>query len=124
MRKAAGAASREAAAEPGTRVAHRERMKLRRLVFAAAALLALVTGYAVWDWASHEERRALAALEPQVRHELYERTLENLRAVCGPPKSSGLESFCAREARFALQFEQCDEQCRVLANAQRSLPSR
>ncbi|HTO71513.1 MAG TPA: hypothetical protein VMR31_16755 [Myxococcota bacterium] len=99
-------------------------MGWKHLAIGWAFIVLVLAAFGIWQWTYGEERRALRDLAPEARAALYQRTLENLRAVCGDAKPWGLELYCAHEARFAMQFEECDVACRELARAEQHRPSR
>lgn len=99
----------------------RWRQGLIWFLLGVGALLALSE---VTTWLANGQRGALRALPSVERTGLYQRTLENLRAVCGSSPPSGLESFCKDQAQLALDFDDCDETCRELAHAHRPRPTR
>jgi hypothetical protein len=84
----------------------------------ALVLLGLVL-VAVWAWNRGAEQRAIRNLPAQERRALYARTLDTLRTPCElgtrPP---GLESFCRKQAAFALEFPECDDVCATVAKRQ------
>jgi hypothetical protein len=89
----------------------------RRVGFWLAALA--VAFIAAWVWQGVARRRAP---EPG-RGEMYQRTLENLRAFCDPPKPE-LESYCREQAGAVLDFPECDADCVSLARRVRHEPTR
>jgi hypothetical protein len=91
-------------------------------VFLGAGAVAALIG--LWDWSIGGQRLALRALPAAERTALYQRTLENLRAICGAAPPSGLESFCRDQARLALVFDECDDACRSLAGWHGPRPTR
>lgn len=78
----------------------------------------------VWIWNLRGEERAIRALPQAERQSLYRRTLEDLRAVCGPSHGGDLSAHCRRQARFILQFPDCDDACQSLARKQLDMPTR
>jgi hypothetical protein len=87
------------------------------LIVAAGALL-------LWIWSQQSEKRAIQALPDAERNSLYRRTLEDLQSVCAVGHASDLDEHCARQARFILQFPECEEACRELARRQQRIPTR
>ena len=62
---------------------------------------------------ARREAAQVAALDGATRHELFERTLANLR-TCTAQQGLAATAFCEEQARFARQFAECDEACREL----------
>jgi hypothetical protein len=81
------------------------------------AVLTAVTGALLWQSVSR-----WSAANPH-RGELYQRTLENVRATCSPPKP-GVESYCRDQALLLLDFPECDAACVALARKIRGEPTR
>jgi len=96
----------------------------KRLAFALFAVLCVLGIFWLWIWVRGEESRGLRALPPDVRAALYQRTLANLREVCGKSPPSGLESFCDHQAHLAVEFEECDRECFALARVEPPRPTR
>jgi hypothetical protein len=79
------------------------------------AMLALVAGATfLLVWCGGAERRAIRDLPAVERRALFERTLQNLRAVCAPPVDA-MHDYCSEQARLALEFPECDRTCETLA---------
>lgn len=86
-------------------------------VIAGTALLAL------WLWQEGQEARAIRHLPALERHALYDRTLRTLRSPCKPgDDSKGLTEFCAAQAKFVLEFPECDAACVSLAKQYLQIP--
>ena len=62
---------------------------------------------------ARREASQVAALDQATRHELFERTLANLR-TCAAQQGLAETAFCEEQARFARQFAECDDRCREL----------
>ena len=88
------------------------------------AILCVLGAFWLWIWLRGDEARGIRALPPEVRAGLYQRTLANLREVCGARAPVGLESYCEQEARFAVQFDECDSACFALARVEPTRPTR
>jgi hypothetical protein len=72
-----------------------------------------------WMAACDTERstaEAVKKLPPEVRAEVFERSLANLRALCEPLRD-GFHEYCRDLGRWLLQFPECDATCRSLAMA-------
>jgi len=80
------------------------------------AILAGLAALALWVAFSHQgsEHRAVAAIPAEERHVLYLRTMDNLR-FCKGSTSEGLKNFCENQAEFAVNFPECDAECRALS---------
>jgi len=87
---------------------------------AAGTLLALAAGYR-W-WSSGGEGREIRALPPAQRQSLYRRTMENLTTICDPAPGRSMREFCRAQAALALEFPECDDECRRSARRNLSLP--
>jgi hypothetical protein len=56
---------------------------------------------------------------------VYERAMENVKALCGQgPRTDALERECAELIRFALQFPECDDACRAMARMHQPRPTK
>lgn len=88
----------------------------------AAVVLLVTAGY--WWWSSEGEGREIRALPPAQRQGLYQRTMENLKTVCDPAPGRSMREFCREQATLALQFPECDDDCRRTARRHLSLPRR
>ena len=93
----------DATTEPRTR---RVPAWLAGAVVAVGLMVVLV----VWV---RREASEVAALDATTRHELFKRTLANLR-TCGVQEGLAATEFCEQQARFARQFPECDAGCREL----------
>jgi len=96
----------------------------RHLLTFTLICLCLLAAAVFVRWLRSGQRSALLALPSAERVALYQRTLENLRSVCDRSRPSGLDSFCADQAELALDFEDCDAECRKLALAHHGIPTR
>lgn len=83
---------------------------LRSILLALSVLGAV----AFWIWSEGAERRALRNLPPAERQAVYERSLENFRAVCASGELA-LGEYCREQAQILLAFPECDESCRALS---------
>jgi hypothetical protein len=91
------------------------------LLLAGAALVVLL----VWRPIAGQlaESRAVASIPDTSRVQLYQRILANLQ-FCKGQSSEALERFCSAEAKFILDFPECDQECRQLARRFMAHPSR
>ena len=80
----------------------------------------VIAGY--WWWSSAGEGRGIRELPPAQRHGLYQRTMENLKTVCDPAPGRSVREFCREQAALALEFPECDDDCRRTARRHLSLP--
>ena len=83
-------------------------------------VLVLIAGY--WWWTSAGEGREIRELPPVQRHGLYLRTMENLKTICDPAPGRSMREFCRTQAALALEFPECDDDCRRTARRHLSLP--
>jgi hypothetical protein len=87
-------------------------------------LLALIVA-AAWAWWSAREQRALLALPPTLRSEIYAHNMDDMRALCSSPATP--EAFAARcqeQAHFLAEFPECDASCRALIEPYLPKPTR
>lgn len=95
-----------------------------KYVIAAFVVAGLVLAV-LWLWSQTAEQRAIRHLPAPERKALYERTLSTLRSPCGSwQRSNGLAEFCRDQARFVLEFPECDTACEVLAREYLNTPSK
>jgi hypothetical protein len=87
---------------------------------ALGGLLTVVAGY--WWWSSAGEGREIRALPPAQRQGLYQRTMENMKAICDPAPGRSMREFCRAQAELVLKFPECDEECHRTARRHLSLP--
>jgi cytochrome b pre-mRNA-processing protein 3 len=103
----------------------RKRPRLARMSRSAAVTMALLATFAVWIWSTGSESRAIQHLAPVERRSLYTRTLRTLESPCRAGKRpDGLTEFCAGQARFVLEFPECDPACATLARKYLPTPAR
>jgi hypothetical protein len=88
-----------------------------RVLKALGFVLLPITFVLLCGWFLGAQRRALAALPAAQREVAYAKTLSAFEAMCVSP-AIGLEAQCRTQARFLLDFPECDEHCRQLAGAQ------
>jgi hypothetical protein len=87
---------------------------------AMGGLVAFAAGY--WWWTSAGEGREIRDLPPARRRGLYERTMENLKTICDPAPGRSMRELCRAQAALALEFPECDDDCRRTARRHLSLP--
>lgn len=93
--------------------------------FVAAFIVAGLIMAVVLIWSQTAEQRAIRHLPASERKALYERTLSTLRSPCSSSqRSNGLADFCRDQARFVLEFPECDTPCNVLAKQYLNAPSK
>ena len=92
-------------------------------VVALVVVLAMAVVAAAAMRAPSAERRALLRMAPDERRVLYERSMENLRALCGQgPRTDALERQCAAQTRFVVEFPECEDECRAIARLHQPRP--
>ena len=84
-------------------------------------LLGVVLVVGVWGWLRNADSRALAAMDPDLRRELYLRSRAEAEVLCARPE---LEDQCNTRLEFLERFPECDASCRALAAAHRRRPAR
>lgn len=77
----------------------------------AAVLVALLV-LTMLDWKAGRERRALDKLPEPARKTLFDRTLENVEAICFSPQRHQFSDYCRTEVSFLRNFPECDTDCR------------
>jgi hypothetical protein len=60
------------------------------------------------------EERSLRNLPEADRQALYQRTMENVRALCGRAEGDRLEGYCRDQADLLLALPECDATCKAL----------
>jgi hypothetical protein len=80
------------------------------LALVLAAVAALV-GWQVWETTSGRPLRALPAAE---RAELYRRTMDDLRTLCGPQRPDALRDHCRELAELVAPLPECTADCEAL----------
>jgi hypothetical protein len=79
------------------------------------AILALVVGLVgmvVWEITT--PGRSLRALPRGERQVVYERTLDDLRTLCGPNRPVALREHCRQLAELVAPLEECGPECEAL----------
>jgi len=93
------------------------------LAIAGAIVAPLVV--ASWAWWCDREARALLALSPAARMELYTRNLDDMKTLCASPTASGaFTDRCEERALFLARFPECGDECRRLIEPYSPRPSR
>ena len=93
-------------------------IRLGAIIFAGVLLLTAASSFLLGD----DETREIRALPPPQRQVLYQRTMENLKAICDPAPGRSMRDFCRNQASLALKFNECDDDCRRTARRHLSLP--
>jgi hypothetical protein len=96
------------------------------------AFIALVTGtllvasFLIVTIYEGRAGRELDALPPQLRHDLYVRTLDELRGICLQPIATAgtLRGHCLEQARFVERMSECAGECRSLVSRVLPPPAR
>jgi len=89
------------------------RRSLRSMILALSVLIAV----SLWIWSQGSEQRAIRNLPATERNALYQRTLANVQTVCASGDLA-LDEYCRDQARFLLEFPECDAACREQARVQ------
>ena len=65
----------------------------------------------------HEDTAGIRALQPDVRHELYVRTLDELSTICREDAAAvgELREHCVAQARFVMELPECGDACQRTA---------
>jgi len=84
-------------------------------------LLAVASVIGVWGWLRNADSRALAAIDPDLRRELYVRARAEAEFLCARPE---LTDECRARVEFLSRFPECDASCRELAARQLGQPTR
>ena len=105
----------ESGVDDGKTTTAPRRSKVRSL--GKAALIVAGAGLAMLLLMRGEmaERRAIRQMSEGERRALFLRTLENVRSVCARAEDA-MRGFCAEQARFVLEFPECDKLCQDLAS--------
>lgn len=102
----------------------RRRASFGRLLVIGAVVLLLLGAAMLLIWIDGSKAQAVRDLPPAERQALYRRTLEDLRTVCAARHANDLDGHCRDQARFILEFPECDDTCRRLARWQLREPTR
>jgi hypothetical protein len=93
------------------------RAQVRRLPWPAALALVLILVVGAVGWLVLETTapgRSLRALPAAERREVYERTLDDLRTLCGPRRAAALRDHCRQLAELVAPLEECDAACEAV----------
>ncbi|MFY0574063.1 hypothetical protein F0U62_12730 [Cystobacter fuscus] len=63
-------------------------------------------------WSSSAEQRAITAMRPQERAEVFTKTTQGFQALCVKEPNPALEPRCRELARFLRYFPECDAVCK------------
>jgi hypothetical protein len=58
--------------------------------------------------------RSLRSLPPPERQRVYQRTIEDLRLLCGPDRPGALRDHCRELAEIVAPLPECDAECVAL----------
>src|SRR5262245_6090710 len=96
----------------------------RQVILGFAAALGGILIVALLRTLPHaSERSVIERLPSPERSALYERTQRTLESSCALAEQwGGLDDFCRDQARFVLQFPECDAGCQALAARYRGAP--
>jgi hypothetical protein len=89
----------------------------RKLPWPGALLVVLCAvvlpvGWLVWQTTS--PGRSLRALSAGERHTVYERTMDDLRTLCGPQRPEALREHCRELAALVAPMEECGRDCEAI----------
>jgi hypothetical protein len=80
---------------------------------------------AAFLWSLGAEQRAIDQMEPAQRREVYDRSLGELKSLCGAgPRDDALEKRCSEQIQFILKFPECDAPCREIARSHMPRPTK
>jgi hypothetical protein len=91
--------------------------RLRRLPWPAALALALILAVGGVGWLVLEitaPGRSLRAMPAAERRLVFERTMDDLRTLCGPPRPAALRDHCRELAELVAPLEECDSACEAV----------
>lgn len=106
---------------PPTRLVFRRRPEALPWFARIAITLAVIALVALWGWLRNAESRALAGIDPDLRGELFRRSLADAEAICARPE---LEDECRSRLNFLARFPECDSNCQALVARHRLHPVR
>jgi hypothetical protein len=89
----------------------------RRVPWAAAllAILALVVGVVGWVvWETTAPGRSLRALPRAERQVVYQRTMDDLKTLCGPQRPVALREHCRELAELVAPLKECGPECEAV----------
>jgi hypothetical protein len=91
--------------------------RLRRLPWPAALALALILAVGGIGWLVLEitaPGRSLRALPSAERRQVYERTMDDLRTLCGPGRAAALRDHCRELAELVAPLKECGPECEAV----------
>jgi hypothetical protein len=91
--------------------------RLRHLPWPAALALALILAVGGVGWLVLEitaPGRSLRAMPAAERRLIFERTMDDLRTLCGPPRPAALRDHCRELAELVAPLEECDPACEAV----------
>jgi hypothetical protein len=89
------------------------------------AVLFVLATFAAAEWWGDGEERALLALPASRRVELYQRSVDDMDALCGTPElSDPFAARCRDKATFLARFPECGRDCRTLIEPYLPKPTR
>jgi hypothetical protein len=78
-------------------------------------ILVLVTGLVGWVvWETTAPGRSLRSLPSGERRMVYERTMDDLRTLCGPGRAVALREHCRVLADLIAPLKECGPECEAL----------
>jgi len=91
--------------------------RLRRLPWPAALVVALVlaagaVGWVVWETTA--PGRSLRALPRAERQVVYQRTMDDLKTLCGPERPVALRAHCRELAELVAPLKECGPECEAV----------
>jgi hypothetical protein len=93
------------------------RPSARKLPWLAALMLVLVAvvlSVGVLVWQTTAPGRSLRALSAGERRIVYERTMDDLRTLCGPQHPEALREHCRELATLVAPMEECGSDCEAV----------
>ena len=88
-----------------------------RVLFVLAALGI----FATWGWLENADTRALAAMDADLRKELFARTRAETEVLCARPE---LKGECQDRLQFLARFPECEASCQEFIVRHRPVPTR
>ncbi len=82
----------------------------RNALVLGLVLLCVLSG--VWLYLNGSDDRALAAMAPTQRANLFRETREAFQGNCVTSPTPAAEARCHKQAEFLLRFPECDDACR------------
>ena len=85
----------------------------RPVAWALGLVVLMMVLAALVQWTRGAQGRALAAMEPGKRAEVFERSMASVESLCREDPGPALASDCRSQADFLRQFPECTQGCRV-----------